>query len=108
MVFLFFYSHSECANTEQILERQVLRERWVQFFQLSDDSNPGRLGGKRERFLCVMPSPNLWCMLDWHVQSIFFVHDFIPNQSRTKTVKILITKIVDDRPDQAKVTSIVD
>ena len=55
-LFSFFNSHSECANTEQI-ERQVLRERWVQFFQLSDYSNPGRLGGKRERFLCAMPSP---------------------------------------------------
>ena len=27
------------------------------FFQRSDDSNPGRLGGKHERFLCAMPSP---------------------------------------------------
>ena len=45
------------ANIEQILERQILRERWVQFFQRSDDSNPGQLGGKRDRFLCAMPSP---------------------------------------------------
>ena len=52
---LFFNSHSEWANTEQI-EWQVLRERWVRFFQRSDDSNPGRLGGKRECFLCAMPS----------------------------------------------------
>ena len=49
-------SLSECANTEQI-EQEVLRERWVRIFQPSDDSNPGRLDGKRERFLCVMPSP---------------------------------------------------
>ena len=28
------------------------------FFQRSDDLNPGRLGGKRKRFLCAMLSPH--------------------------------------------------
>ena len=27
------------------------------FFQWSEDSNPGRLGGKRECYVCAMPSP---------------------------------------------------
>ena len=54
MVFNFFFY--ECADIEQILEQQVLRKR-VGFNQESD-SNPGWLGGKREGYLCAVPSPH--------------------------------------------------
>ena len=27
------------------------------FYQLTEESNPGRLGEKREHYLCAMPSP---------------------------------------------------
>ena len=54
-----------CVGTRTILERQVLRERcyfWIIFFyQLSEESNPGRLGGKGKRYLCALlsqPHPN--------------------------------------------------
>ena len=41
------------------LEWQVLRRRWLDtiFYQLTEESNPGRLGEKREHYLCAMPSP---------------------------------------------------
>ena len=54
----FFLIFPECADTEQILERQVLRERLGSiFYQLTEELNPGRLGEKHERYLCAMPSP---------------------------------------------------
>ena len=34
------------------------------FYQLREESNPGQLGEKRERYLCAMPSPLrslCWC-----------------------------------------------
>ena len=57
---LDFFSFSECTDTEQILNWQVLWARWVWFFTSSQmqESNPGRLDEKRERYLCAMPSPH--------------------------------------------------
>ena len=51
-----FNSLSKYANNEQILELQVLRERWVQLFP-AVRCKPGQLGGKGERFLSAMLSP---------------------------------------------------
>ena len=49
----------ECPDTEQILEWQVLRERLGSiFYQLTEESNPVRLGEKRKRYLCAVPSPH--------------------------------------------------
>ena len=56
----FFCSFSECADTEQILEQQVLRARFLgSIFTSSQmrESIPGLLGEKRERYLCAVPSP---------------------------------------------------
>ena len=45
-----FYSlFSLCADTKLILEAQVLKNSWAQFYQLSD-SNPELLWGKHKRF----------------------------------------------------------
>ena len=57
---IFFSSCSECADTEQILEQQVLRAIFLgSIFSSSQmrESNPGRLGEKRKLCLCAMPSP---------------------------------------------------
>ena len=59
-IYIFFCSSSECADTEQILERQVLRARFMgSIFTSSQmqESNPGWLGEKRERYLFEIPSP---------------------------------------------------
>ena len=62
----FKITSPECSGTEQIVERQVLwKSIWVRFCQLSD-SNPGRLGTKRERYRCAMPSPLQQKSLLWH------------------------------------------
>ena len=55
----FFLIITPSALTPSNLKngRFSVRERRVQFFQLSDDSNPGWMGGKRERHLCALPSP---------------------------------------------------
>ena len=62
--FFCFCSFSECADTEQ-LEWQVLRARYLgSIFDFTSsqmwESNQGWLGEKRERFLCAMPSPNIY------------------------------------------------
>ena len=51
-----------CSDTKQILERQVRRARFLgSIFAGSQmqESNPGRLGEKCERYLCAMQSPIL-------------------------------------------------
>ena len=60
---IFFRSFSECADTKQILERQVLRARFLGLIlnytsSQSRESNPGQLGEKRERYLCAILSPH--------------------------------------------------
>ena len=57
-----FFVISPSALTPSKLDRQVLRGRFFGFdfnFTSSQmrESNPGRLGEKREHFLCAMPSP---------------------------------------------------
>ena len=48
----------ECANTEQFRTAgSRIKIFGLDFYQLTEESNPGRLGEKRERYLCAMPSP---------------------------------------------------
>ena len=42
------------------------------FFQRLDDLNPGRLGGKCERFLCAMPSPLPEVNIKWSKTNEFW------------------------------------
>ena len=47
----------ECANTEQFRMAGSRIKIGFDFYQLTEESNPGRLGEKRKRYLCAMPSP---------------------------------------------------
>ena len=59
LVLLFFLIiFPECANTEQFRTAgSWIKIFGLDFYQLTEESNPGRLGEKRERYLCAMPSP---------------------------------------------------
>ena len=54
-VFLIF---PECANTDHRTAGSQIKIGF-NFYQLTEESNPGQLGEKRERYLCAMPSPQL-------------------------------------------------
>ena len=54
----FLKSFPECANTEQFRKAGSQKKIGFKFFQLTEESNPGRLGEKREGYLCAMPSPH--------------------------------------------------
>ena len=63
---VYYHSLVFCSifDTEQILRRQVLRARFVGSILIFTsrqmwESNLGRLGEKRKRYLCAMPSPIL-------------------------------------------------
>ena len=53
---VLFFTFSEFADTLQFRMAGSRKKCLGSFFQLSD-SNPGRLGTKRERYHCAMPSP---------------------------------------------------
>ena len=49
----------ECANTEQFRTVGPRIKIGFDFYQLTEESNPGRQGEKRERYLYAMPSPHV-------------------------------------------------
>ena len=53
----FLKSFPECANTEQFRTAGSQKKIGFNFYQLTEESNPGQLGEKREGYLCAMPSP---------------------------------------------------
>ena len=55
----FLIIFPECANTEQFRTASSRIKIGFDFYQLTEESNPGRLGEKRERYLCAMPSPQV-------------------------------------------------
>ena len=57
IVLCFFFTFPS-ALTPYNLERQVLGKSVLGSFFQQSDSNPGRLGTKRERYRCARPSPH--------------------------------------------------
>ena len=52
-----FFIFPECANTEQFRTAGSRIKIGFDFYKLTEESNPGRLGEKCESYLCAMPSP---------------------------------------------------
>ena len=55
----FLIIFPDCANTEQFRTAGSPITIGFDFYQLTEESNLGRLGEKRQRYLCDMPSPQL-------------------------------------------------
>ena len=53
-LFLIF---PECTYTKQFRTAGSRTKIGFNFYQLTEGSNPGWLGEKREHYLCAMPSP---------------------------------------------------
>ena len=60
--YFFLNIFPECVDTEQNKLRTAGFSEKIgfDFYQLTEESNSGRLGEKRERYLYAMPSSLLW------------------------------------------------